>query len=128
MKKLIISVLVILLLVALVACNNNSEYNGTGGSRAITGIEAKALVEAGEATLVDVRTLQEFNAGHIAGALHLPYDEINATSTSQVLPDKSAILILYCVTGRRSSIAADALVVLGYINVRDMGGMNSWPG
>ena len=77
--------------------------------------------------LLDVRTQEEFNAGHIAGAILLPYDEINVKAAT-VLPDKEKEIVLYCRSGRRSAIAKKALVELGYKDVEDFGGINRWKG
>ena len=77
--------------------------------------------------LLDVRTQEEFNAGHIAGAILLPYDEINVKAAT-VLPDKEKEIVLYCRSGRRSAIAKKALVELGYKDVEDFGGINRWQG
>ena len=77
--------------------------------------------------LLDVRTQEEYNAGYIAGAILLPYDEINAKATI-VLPDKEKEIVLYCRSGRRSAIAKKALVELGYKDVEDFGGVNRWKG
>ena len=77
--------------------------------------------------LLDVRTQEEFEAGHIAGAVLLPYDEI-ALKAATVLPDKEKEIVLYCRSGRRSAIAKKALVELGYKDVEDFGGINRWKG
>ena len=77
--------------------------------------------------LLDVRTQEEFDAGHIAGAILLPYDEINLKAAT-VLPDKEKEIVLYCRSGRRSAIAKKALVELGYKDVEDFGGINRWKG
>lgn len=77
--------------------------------------------------LLDVRTQEEYNAGYIAGALLLPYDEINAKATI-VLPDKEKEIVLYCRSGRRSAIAKKSLLDLGYQKVVDFGGVKRWEG
>lgn len=77
--------------------------------------------------LLDVRTQEEFNNGHIPGALLLPYDEIDQKA-AQLLPEKEKEIIIYCRSGRRSAIAKDSLEALGYSNVKDFGGMNRWQG
>ena len=77
--------------------------------------------------LLDVRTQEEFDAGHIARAILLPYDEI-ALKAATVLPDKEKEIVLYCRSGRRSAIAKKALVELGYKDVEDFGGINRWRG
>ena len=77
--------------------------------------------------LLDVRTQEEFNAGHIPTAILLPYDEINLKAAT-VLPDKEKEIVLYCRSGRRSAIAKKALVELGYKDVKDFGGISRWKG
>ena len=77
--------------------------------------------------LLDVRTQEEYNAGYIAGAILLPYDEINAKATI-VLPDKEKEIVLYCRSGRRSAIAKKSLLDLGYQKVVDFGGVKRWKG
>jgi len=95
-------------------------------------INPKAAREllAGDKTslLLDVRTLEEFIAGRIAGSVLLPYDRITAASAAALIgPNKDRTVIVYCRTGRRSEIAAAALVSLGYRKVLDLGGIVSWP-
>ena len=77
--------------------------------------------------LLDVRTQEEYNAGYIAGAILLPYDEINAKATI-VLPNKEKEIVLYCRSGRRSAIAKRSLLDLGYQKVVDFGGVKRWEG
>mgnify|MGYP003479158531 FL=1 len=77
--------------------------------------------------LLDVRTQEEYNAGYIAGAILLPYDEINTKATI-VLPDKEKEIVLYCRSGRRSAIAKKSLLDLGYQKVVDFGGVKRWEG
>lgn len=77
--------------------------------------------------LLDVRTQEEYSAGHIPGALLLPYDKIAAQS-AVVLPNKEQEIIVYCRSGRRSAIAAETLSKLGYVKVRDFGGISRWQG
>lgn len=77
--------------------------------------------------LLDVRTQEEYNAGYIAGAILLPYDEINAKATI-VLTDKEKEIVLYCRSGRRSAIAKKSLLDLGYQKVVDFGGVKRWEG
>ena len=77
--------------------------------------------------LLDVRTQEEFNAGHIPSAILLPYDEINLKAAT-VLPEKEKEIVLYCRSGRRSAIAKKVLVELGYKDVKDFGGIYRWQG
>lgn len=88
--------------------------------------EAKAMLEKGGVTLVDVRSHTEYEEGHIPGALILPKDDIGA-QPPELLPDKDATIIVYCRTAVRSKEAAKKLVNLGYTNVYDMtGGIEKW--
>lgn len=93
----------------------------------ITASEAKELMETLDSyTIVDVRTLEEYNEGYIEGAILLPDYEVSAKA-SEVLKDPSANVLVYCRSGRRSKLAAQALVDLGYTNVYDFGGIIDWP-
>ena len=70
---------------------------------------------------IDVRTADEFNAGHIEGAAHIPYEEI-AVRISEVTTDKDAIIHLYCRSGNRSGIAQQILQSMGFSNAVNEGG------
>lgn len=70
---------------------------------------------------IDVRTLDEFNAGHIAGAAHIPYEEI-AQRIGEVTTDKNAVIHLYCRSGNRSGIAQQTLLAMGFGNALNEGG------
>ena len=98
----------------------------SGTYRKITPEEAKALMEQDEVTIVDVRTSEEFAQGYIEGALLLPDNEI-VTKAEELLPHKDAVILLYCRSGRRSELAARALMELGYTQVLDFGGILDWP-
>ncbi len=90
---------------------------------AVDGARARALV-AGGARLVDVRTPEEFAAGHVEGALNIPVDALAGRLGE--LPDPAAPLVLYCGSGRRSARAAALLAEKGYTAVYDLGGMSNW--
>lgn len=76
---------------------------------------------AGDGIWVDVRTAEEFGAGHVAGAVNIPYEEI-AERIGEVTTDKDATIYLYCRSGRRSGIALEALHEAGYNNAVNIGG------
>ena len=80
-----------------------------------------------DAIILDVRTQSEFDSGHIAHAILLPYDEVAALAAT-ILPDKNRTILIYCRTGRRSNIAALTLAELGYTSVYDFGGIVDWHG
>lgn len=79
------------------------------------------LAPVGDHYVIDVRTVEEWNAGHIEGAALVPYESIGA-KIAGLVPDKDAPIALYCRSGRRSGIALDALRKLGYTNVVNYGG------
>ncbi|MEA5013698.1 MAG: rhodanese-like domain-containing protein [Candidatus Limiplasma sp.] len=80
----------------------------------------------GEYILLDVRTQGEFDAGHIPGAILIPDFELASRAEAE-LPQKDAVILLYCRSGNRSASSARTLVEMGYTNVYDFGGINSWP-
>ena len=96
------------------------------GYQKITPAVVKERLDKGEKLIiVDVRTKEEYDSGHIANSLLIPYDEIEKKAPA-LLTDKNAAIIVYCRTGRRSEIAAKALIGMGYTNVADMGGISDW--
>lgn len=117
----------------LTACSskNNKEDSSSASSDAYHQVDAetaKQMIDKEEqnVTIVDVRTLEEYNEGHLPEALLVPLATIG-DDMPEALPDKDAVLIVYCRSGRRSKDAADKLVTLGYQNVYDMGGIIDWP-
>ena len=76
--------------------------------------------------IVDVRRQDEYDAGHIPGAILIPHDEITEKA-EDVLTDKDQLILVYCRSGRRSKLAAEALVELGYTNIKEFGGIIDWP-
>ena len=92
----------------------------------ITAEEAKALMDSEEGyVILDVRTQAEYDEGHIPGAVLIPEYEI-ADRAEKELPDKDQLILVYCRSGRRSKIAAEELVKLGYTNVKEFGGIIDW--
>ena len=89
--------------------------------------QAKEMMEAGNPfILLDVRTEGEFRGERIKGAILIPNTEIRNRAGSE-LPDKNALIFVYCRSGMRSSGAARELVAMGYTNVYDIGGIMNWP-
>ena len=92
----------------------------------ISGAEAKALMDSESGYIIlDVREQYEYDEGHIPGAILVPYGEI-AGRAEKELPDKDQLILVYCRSGRRSKIAAEELVKLGYTNVKEFGGIIDW--
>ena len=105
---------------------------GCGGTAAgdayqqITQEEAKEMMDAGDAVVLDVREQSEYDEGHIPGAVLLPVGSIDE-DTAAVIPEKSTTVLVYCRSGNRSKTAAAALAELGYTGVCEFGGINTWP-
>ena len=92
----------------------------------ISAEDAKEIMDPKDFVLIDVREEDEYAQGHIEGAILIPYGEIEERAESELI-DKEQTILIYCRSGRRSAIAAQSLVELGYTNVRDFGGIMDWP-
>lgn len=115
---------------ALAACSTAADGGGEEAPPAvqvITAAEAHDLMASDRVVVLDVRTQQEYDASHIVNARLLPHDAIDAESAAAAAPDKDALVLVYCRTGVRSAEAAAELAALGYAQVRDFGGIESWP-
>lgn len=86
---------------------------------------AKALIKDEGAVLIDVRSQQEHDERHIEGSILIPMDEISAKIEEQVA-EKDKPIIVYCRSGRRSAIAAEELIKMGYTKVYDLGSIDAW--
>ena len=99
---------------------------GSATYEQISGAEAKALMDSESGyIIIDARTQEEYDQGHIPGAIMIPEHEI-ADRAEKELPDKDRLILVYCRSGRRSKIAAEELVKLGYTNVKEFGGIIDW--
>lgn len=76
---------------------------------------------SGKEFWIDVRTSDEFNAGHLKEAVHIPYEEISAR-IGEVTHDKNAVIRLYCRSGRRSGVAMETLQAMGFKSAVNEGG------
>lgn len=95
--------------------------------RTIMPAEAKARIDSGdEITILDVRTKDEYNSGHIPNAILIPNETIT-DKMPDLLPNLDAEILVYCRTGNRSAQAAKKLIAIGYTNVFDFGGIIDWP-
>ena len=92
----------------------------------ITPKEAEKMMQS-DAIILDVRTQEEFDHGHIRDAVLLPLDELRE-HVGDVIPGKYQTILVYCRTGRRSSEASHILIDMGFINVFDFGGIVDWHG
>ena len=93
----------------------------------ITAQEAKEIMGREEGyVILDTRTQEEYDEGHIPGAILIPHDEILQKAES-LLTDKDQLILVYCRSGRRSKLAAEDLQKLGYTNIKEFGGIIDWP-
>ena len=124
MKKLVFLLLAVMMLTA---CGQDKENNQGAVYVNITAEEAKQIMDTEEGYIIlDVRTQEEYAQGYIPGAVLLPLDDIE-DKAHVVLPDKDQLILVYCRSGRRSKIAAEALSELGYTNIKEFGGIIDWP-
>lgn len=104
MKKFLI---VLFLSLTLIGCSKKDNLN-----------PLDEVINKNNYVIIDVRTIDEYNNGHLKGAINIPYNEIENLNVSK---DKD--VLVYCASGKRSSIAYNKLVSLGY-NVYDLGALN----
>ena len=97
------------------------------GYRQISQEEAKEMMDTQNVIILDVREQSEFDAGHIPGAVLLSVGTITADTAAQVIPETDSVVLVYCRSGNRSKTASQALAELGYTNVYEFGGINTWP-
>ena len=142
MKK-ILCIISVLLCILLSGCGDATSIGIIGGAdgptsvivsekgekemyQQITAEEAKKIMDSGEKHIIlDTREQDEYDEGHIKGAILIPYTEID-NKAEEMLPDKDALMLVYCRSGRRSKIAAESLAKLGYANVKEFGGIIDW--
>lgn len=125
MKKIFI--LALLVAVLLVGCGRADKSYQEAEYVNITAEEAKHIMDDTEGYLIlDVRTQEEYDEGHIPCAVVIPHTEVEARAEAE-LPDKEQVILVYCRSGRRSKLAAQALADLGYTNVKEFGGILDWP-
>ena len=106
---------------------------GCGGTAAddayqqITQEEAKEMMDTQEVIILDVREQDEYDSGHIPGAVLLPVGSIDETTAVEVIPEKDSTVLVYCRSGNRSKTASSTLAELGYTGIYEFGGINTWP-
>ena len=123
MKKLVFLLLAVLMLTA---CGQDKENDQGAVYVNITAEEAKQIMDSEEGYIIlDVRTQEEYDQGHIPGAIVISHEKISEKA-EEVLTDKDQLILVYCRSGRRSKIAAEALVELGYTNIKEFGGIIDW--
>ena len=117
---------IILAVFILTACNKASE--DAPGYTQISQAEAREMMAKDDGhVIVDVRREDEYNAGHIPGAIRVTNEEIGDTMPEE-LPDLDQVILVYCRSGRRSKEASEKLAKIGYTNVYEFGGIIDWDG
>ena len=116
--------LLISLLLLLAGCGGNA---ADGSYQQITQEEAKEMMDSQEVIILDVREQGEYDSGHIPGAVLLPVGTIDETTAAEVIPEKDSTVLVYCRSGNRSKTASSTLAELGYTNIYEFGGINTWP-
>ena len=125
MKKVLLCAVMALALFA--GCTPKEIQSGEAVYVNITAQEAKKIMDTQTGyVILDTRTQEEYDEGHIPGAIVISHDEILQKAES-VLTDKDQLILVYCRSGRRSKLAAEDLVKLGYTNIKEFGGIIDWP-
>ena len=121
MKRMIPLLLSLLLLTG---CGGDAS---DGAYEQITQEAAKEMMDTQEVIILDVREQDEYNSGHIPGSVLLPVDTIDEETAAEVIPEKDSTVRVYCRSGNRSKTASSTLAELGYTNIYEFGGINTWP-
>ena len=121
MKRIIPFLLSILLLTG---CSGGTS---DGSYEQITQEKAKEMMDTQEVIILDVREQSEYDSGHIPGAVLLPVGSIDEETAAAVIPEKDSTVLVYCRSGNRSKTASSTLAGLGYTNIYEFGGINTWP-
>ena len=116
--------LLISLLLLLAGCGGNA---ADGSYQQITQEEAKEMMDSQEVIILDVREQDEYDSGHIPGAMLLPAGTIDEATAADAIPERDSTVLVYCRSGNRSKTASSTLADLGYTNIYEFGGINTWP-
>lgn len=117
----------------LTGCSSSGQPVDSDGTvyqsyRRISQEEAREMMKKDDGHIVvDVRRQDEYDAGHIPGAILIPNESIG-TQPPEELPDLDQIILIYCRSGNRSKQAAQKLSDMGYTNIYEFGGINTWTG
>lgn len=121
MKKVVI---LIICIICIVGCSNKESQKID--FKTITSEQAYEMMNTEEnIVILDVRTNSEYETGHIENAINIPLNEIE-NSIKDLVSDKTKTILVYCQSGTRSKQASEKLTKLGYTNVNNFGGLNTW--
>jgi rhodanese-related sulfurtransferase len=121
-KRFLMTILTLAFPLGCAGCSNGA----SASYEQIDGAKAKEIMDSESGyIIIDARTKEEYDGGHIPGAILIPEYEISDRAEKELL-DKKQLILVYCRSGRRSKIAAEELVKLGYTNVKEFGGIIDW--
>lgn len=125
-SKIYVLILAVVITLVFTSCGKEEE-KPEPSYQSITAEEAKNIMDTEkDFVILDVRTQEEYDEGHIPEAILIPDTEITAKA-EEALKDKNQLILVYCRSGRRSKLASADLVTLGYTNVKEFGGIIDWP-
>ena len=125
MKRIVLPILSIVML--LMGCGPDTQNRQEAVYVNITAQQAKEIMDTQDGyVILDVRAQSEYDEGHIPGAIVIPHDQVKEKA-EEILLDKDQLILVYCRSGRRSKLAAEDLVALGYTNIKEFGGILDWP-
>lgn len=132
LKMWIVAIAALLILLFIGGCSLRGQVlDGDGmvnSYKQISQEEAAQMMEEDDGhVIVDVRTQEEYDEGHIPGAICIPNEEITDTKP-ELLPDVDQVILIYCRSGRRSKEAAEKLFNMGYTHIYEFGGIIDWTG
>lgn len=129
MKKVIIILIILVVIIGgVIMLNRNTEKETTNQIQYVSMEEITTIMQENTNYIIlDARTIEEYNQGHIPNAICIPNETIDETVTEQ-LPNKDQLILIYCRSGNRSKQAALKLQQLGYTNLIEFGGIIDWDG
>ena len=129
MKKVIIILIILAVIIGgVIMLNKNTEKETTNQIQYVSMDEITTIIQENTNYIIlDARTIEEYNEGHIPNAICIPNETIDETVTEQ-LPNKDQLILIYCRSGNRSKQAALKLHHLGYTNLIEFGGIIDWSG
>ncbi len=117
-----------LLLLLLTGCGGTaSNASSENDYQQISQEAAKEMMDTQDVIILDVREQDEYDSGHIPGAVLLPVGTMDEETAAEVIPEKDSTVLVYCRSGNRSKTASSALSELGYTSIYEFGGINTWP-